>query len=156
MSAKAIIPKKLAADPKKMARVLTNTMNATAKAIQVDFKTTTQTWDHQPTFAITSPSPYTRQIATDDEVYTMLNAGTAPHMIAPKSGGVLAFTTPFRPKSRPSYIGSNKGSKGNTPVIRRTVVHHPGTAPRLWSKAIKDKWQKQFPVTMQRAIDAEF
>lgn len=152
---KAILPKKLAADPKRMARVLTNALGASAKAVQVDFKVTTQTWQHQPTFAITSPSPYVRQIATDDAVYAMLNQGTKPHVITPKRSKVLRFTGPFRPKSRPGYIGSNKGSQGSAEVFTRQV-NHPGTTARAWSKAIKRKWDRQFAAQMQRAIDAAF
>lgn len=140
-----------------MSRILTNAMNAQAKAVKVDFKVTTQTWDHQPDFAITSPRPYVRQVSTDDPVYSMLNKGTPAHDIAPKNAkGVLAFNAPFRPKSRPGYIGSNKGMRGNTPVIRRTVVHHPGTTARAWTKAIKTKWDREFPTQLQRAIDSEY
>lgn len=155
MPSKVILPKKLVCDPVRMARALTNALNATAKAVQTDFRVTTATWQHKPDFRITSPTQWSREVATDDPVYAMLNKGTKAHEIAPKAGGVLAFSTPFRPKSRARYIGSNVGSTGNVSVIRRTTVHHPGTAPREWSKAIKSKWQRQFAVTMQRSIDAE-
>jgi len=153
--AKAIIPKKLPSDRQKMSRILVNTMNATAKAVQVDFKVTTQTWDHQPTFAISSPRPYVRQIATDDSVYAMLNKGTKPHTIRPRSSKILRFTGPFRPKSRPGYIGSNKGSQG-TAEIWAHGVNHPGTVARNWAKTIAAKWRRQFPMTMQRSIDSEY
>lgn len=138
-----------------MSRILTNALNASAKAVKSDFSVTTQTWDHQPTFAITSPRAYVRQIATDDPVYAMLNKGTRPHVITPKHSKILRFEGPFRPKSRPGYIGSNKGSQGNTEIWARSV-NHPGTAPRLWTKAIKAKWDREFPSQMQRAIDAEY
>jgi hypothetical protein len=153
--AKAIIPKKLPSDAQRMSRILVNAMNMAAKAVVVDFKATTQTWNHQPTFAITSPRPYVRQIATDDDVYAMLNKGTRPHVITPHRSKVLRFEGPFRAKSRPGYIGSNKGSQGSNEVFTKSV-NHPGTAPRAWSKAIKDKWQKQFAAQLQRSIDSEY
>lgn len=153
--AKAIIPKKLPSNAQRMSRILVNAMNMSAKAVAVDFKVTTQTWDHQPNFAITSPSPFVRQIATDDPVYAMLNKGTRPHVIRPRQKKILRFEGPFRPKSRPGYIGSDKGSQGNTEIWARSV-NHPGTAPRLWTKAIKAKWQKLFPEQLQRAIDVEY
>lgn len=152
---RAIIPKKLSVDPLKMARVITNTMQATALAIQTDFKATTQTWETKPSFAIDSPTPYERVIGTDDDIYSMLNEGTPEHDIVPKMGKVLVFRTPFRPKSRPRYIGSNAGSKGGNVVFTRKPVHHPGTEPRAWNTTIAEKWRKQFATIMQRAIDAE-
>jgi len=153
--AKAIIPKKLPSDRQRMSRILVNTMNASAKAVKVDFEVTTQTWSHRVAFSVTSPRSYVRQIATDDAVYAMLNKGTKPHVIRPRASKVLRFTGPFRAKSRPGYIGSNKGSQGTSETFTKHV-NHPGTTARRWSKVIADKWRKQFPVTMQRAIDSEY
>lgn len=150
-----ILPKKLIADPAKMARALTNGLNATAKGVQTDFNVTAQTWQHKPTFAITSPTPYQREISTDDTIYAYVNEGTKPHEIRPKRpGGRLLFTTPFRAKTVPGQIRSNQGSKGTTPVVAQ-VVHHPGTTARDFDKAIATKWDKQFGVIMQRSVDSE-
>jgi hypothetical protein len=149
-----ILPKGKVVDTAKMRGVITSTLNAQAKAIKVDFGVTTQTWNHKPEFTITSPSTYERLISTSDTVYAMLEVGTKPHVIRPKKPrGILRFTTPFRSKTLPSEIASYAGSKGNTPVVAR-VVHHPGTKPRLWTKAIKAKWDKQIGATFQRAIDS--
>lgn len=149
-----ILPKRNPFDAKKMRGVITSTLNGTAKAVKVDFDVTTQTWNHRPTFKIESPSEYTREISTNDDVYAMLEVGTRPHVIRPKRPrGILRFTTPFRSKTIPNEIRSRKGSKGNTPVVAR-LVHHPGTKPRLWSKVIAKKWQAQIGTTFQRAIDS--
>lgn len=149
-----ILPKRKPFDAAKMRGVIQSTLNATAKNIKVDFDVTTQTWNHRPVFKIASPSEYTREISTNDDVYAMLEVGTRPHIIRPKKPrGILRFTTPFRSKTIPNEIRSRKGSKGNTPVVAR-VVHHPGTAPRLWSKVIAKKWNAQIGNTSQRAIDA--
>ena len=149
-----ILPKKPVFDAKKMQGVITSTLNGVAKGVKVDFDVTTQTWQHRPTFTISSPSTYEREISTSDDVYAMLEKGTKPHVIRPKSArGILRFTTPFRAKTVPNAIRSNKGSRGNTPVVAR-VVHHPGTKARLWSKAIKKKWDQHIGSTFQRAIDS--
>jgi hypothetical protein len=152
---KVIVPRKLAVNPQAMARAITNTMTATALAIQTDFRVTVQTWDDKPTFAIDSPTAYTRTIGTDDENYTRLNAGTGPHIIAPRPGGTLVFRTPFRSKTVPRQIGSGAGSKGGNVVFTRKPIHHPGTEARAFDKVIADKWDRQFAAIMQRAIDAE-
>jgi len=150
-----IIPKKLIADPAKMARALTNGLNATAKGVQTDFNVTVQTWQHKPTFAISSPTPYQREISTDDTIYAFVNEGTKAHDIRPKQpGGRLLFTTPFRAKTVPRQIRSNAGSKGSTPVVAQ-VVHHPGTEARAFDVVIAEKWDKQMPTIMQRSIDSE-
>lgn len=152
--AQVILPKGKVFDVAKMKGVITSTLNAQAKAIKVDFDVTTQTWDHRPKFTITSPSEYTRQIATDDNIYAMLEVGTKAHVIRPKSArGILRFTTPFRSKTIPNEIRSRKGSKGNNPAVAR-VVHHPGTAARNWTKVIKRKWDQQIGAIFQRAIDS--
>ncbi len=150
---KLILPKKLIADPAKLSRALTNALNGVAKDIQVDFKVTTQTWSHKPDFPISSPSTYRRIVATDDEIYGYVNDGTRPHKILPK-GKRLRFNTPFRPKTLPNKIYSGPGSKGSTEVFSRGV-NHPGTKARNFDKAIKDKWEKEFPRIMQLAVDSE-
>jgi hypothetical protein len=149
-----IIPKKLSVDPRKMAQAITNTLNATALGIRTDFAVTVQTWNDKPLFAITSPTVYTREIGTDDAIYAMLNEGTKAHEIFPKPGKILVFGTPFRSKTLPRQIASGPGSKGKQKVISRHGVHHPGTDARQWDTTIADKWRKQFPTVMQRAIDA--
>ncbi len=149
---KVILPKKLISNPQAMARAITNGLEAGAKAMQVDFKVTTQTWEHGVSFVIEAPTPWQRIIGTSDGIYAMLNEGTRAHPIT-AHGGVLAFRTPFRAKTLPNSISSGAGGRGNNQVFRRTV-QHPGTKARNWDKAIAKKLQGQFAVIMQRAIDA--
>lgn len=148
----AIIPK---ARPlaKPMRVIITNTLTAQAKAIKVDFALPAQTWDHKPTITINAPSPYERQITVADEIYAMLNEGTRAHDIKPKHGGLLRFRTPFRAKTIPDQIRSNKGSLGNVVVWSRGV-HHPGTKARNWDRVIGKKWQERIGDIFQRAIDS--
>lgn len=154
MPSSIVAPTSAIIDPAKMARALTNQLNQTARSIKVDFGVTTATWEHTPTFRVESPSTWEREITTDDATYAMLNDGTRAHLIPPGPRGVLVFRTPFRAKSRPRYIGSNKGAKGKSVVFTRRPIRHPGTAARNWDAAIAEKWQAKFPAQMQRAIDA--
>lgn len=149
---RVILPRRLLSDPQAMARAITNQLNATALAIQADFKVTTQTWKDKPEFTITSPSPYERVIGTSDAIYAMLNAGTPPHPISAHSG-VLRFSAPFQSKTLPHSISSGPGSRGGSEVYRRTV-QHPGTEPREWDTTIAEKWDREAATQMQRAIDA--
>ena len=155
MSATIIKPKGSVFTPAQRARIIQNTLTATAKAIKVDHDVTTQAWRNRPTFTIDTPTQFERTIATDDAVYTMLDKGTKRHDIRPRrGGGILKFTTPFRSKTLPNQIMSRAGSKGTSPAIAR-VVHHPGTAPRKWAKTIAAKWQQQVGAIFQRALESE-
>ena len=151
---KVFVPKSLVAQPDKLARAVANTLDGAAKGALVDFKVTTQTWNHQPDFAIDQPSADRRVVGTDDDIYGYVTHGTKPHVIV-AHGKALAFPGGgFRPKSRPRYIGANKGSKGGA-IIFRPRVNHLGSAPREFDEAIAEKWRKELPVVMQRAIDSE-
>lgn len=153
-SLKVFVPKSLVADPAKLARAVTNALDGAAKGALIDFKATTATWDHQPDFATDAPSADRRVVGTDDEIYGYVTGGTRPHVIV-AHGKALAFPGGgFRPKSRPRVIGSNKGSKGGAAIFRPRV-NHPGTTAREFEEAIAEKWRKELPVTMQRAIDSE-
>jgi hypothetical protein len=153
--ASIIKPKGSVFKPQQMERAIQNTLTGVAKDIKVDFGVVTQTWQHRPDFKITSPDQYTREIATDDEVFGMLNVGTRAHEIRPKKArGILRFITPFQSKTLPNQIMSRAGSKGQNKVVAR-VVHHPGTAARNWNKVIAQKWQAQVGAIFQRALDAE-
>jgi hypothetical protein len=155
VSATIIKPSKSVFTPQQRGNIIRNTLTATAKAIKVDFDVTTQTWSNRPVFTIISGERFQREISTDSDIYAMLDAGTQAHTIKPKrGGGILKFTTPFKSKTLPNQIMSRSGSKGSSPAAAR-VVHHPGTAPRRWAKAIAAKWQAQVGDIFQRALDAE-
>lgn len=151
---RVILPKQLAADPRRMARAIANGLNAQALAVKVDFEVTTATWSDKPSFTVEVTSPYERVVSTGDEVYTMLNDGTDPHEIRPKNGKFLRFRGPFQAKTVPNQISSGPGSKGTNITFSRGV-RHPGTKPRRWDTAIAKKQRRLFGKVMQRAIDSE-
>jgi len=153
-SIKVFVPKELVADPRKLARAVANGLDSAQAGALVDFKVTTATWQHQPDFETKKPNEATRTVETDDEIYGYVSGGTKPHVIV-AHGKALRFPGPgFRPKSRPGAIRSNQGSKGKGMVFRKKV-NHPGSKARDFDKAIADKWNKELPITMQRAIDSE-
>jgi hypothetical protein len=151
-SAKVFVPKSLGMD--KVKRAVTNALDGAAEGAKVDFETTTATWQHKVDFAIDKHAEDKRVVGTDDEIYGYVNEGTRPHLIV-AHGKALAFPGGgFRPKTRVKVIGSNAGSKGGATVFR-PKVQHPGTDARKFDEAIAEKWSRQLPIVMQRAIDAE-
>lgn len=151
---KAIVPKSLAFAPDKLARAVANGLDAAAKGAETDLRVTTQTWGHQPSFAIAAPDPATREVSTDDAIYGYVDAGTRAHRIVARKAKRLRFRTGYRAKTAPGVIGSTSGGASGGAVFAR-AVNHPGTKARRLAKAVADKWSKQLPVVMQRAIDSE-
>jgi len=151
------IPDKLI-DPKKLIRALRNGMADAAEDVVVDFETTTETWKHKPAFKTTEISAAEWIISTDDAIWSMLDQGTKPHVIRPKRAKRLRFQWggfgSYKAKTRPGYLGSNKGGiKG--PIVYRKQVRHPGTVARKWTTAAEEKWNKELGDIVQRAINAE-
>lgn len=154
-SASVVVPKGVALDPKAMARAIENTLTAAARSAKVDFGVTTRTWTDRPKFIIVRLK-YERIVGTDSKVYLYVTRGTRPHKIKAKQVRMLTFKVGgFRAKTRPGWIGSNKGAQGQDWRSAREV-DHPGTKARDFEKTIGEKWQKELPVLMQKAIDAEF
>lgn len=148
------IPTNLLTDPKKLLRAVDNGLKATAKAIVVDFKVTTQTWQHKPMFKIEEAGALQYIIGTDDDVYHYVSGGTRPHIITPKSGKVLAFGPNSRAKTRVRSISSGTGGSGGG-IVYAKIIHHPGNEAREFDETIAEKWQKLVGANVQRAIDSE-
>jgi len=151
MSARAIRTKPV--DARAMRRAIADTMQALAQDIQTSFIATTATWEHQVDFVVLHLGAGRTIIGTTDLIYQFVNDGTKPHVIRPKPGGVLAFGTPYQPKTTPNRIGSTSGGRGNATVFSRGV-EHPGTDARAFDAAIAARAQRTVPQTLQAAITA--
>lgn len=131
-------------DPKKLLRAVENALTGTAKSIKVDFDTTTRTWRERPTFTI-NQAPFQRIIGTEDDIYRYVSRGTSIRYATMMPG--------FAPKTRNRYLGSNMGKGGVAFVSKKHPK--PGIKAREFEQAVQEKWQKEFPRQVQRAIDAE-
>lgn len=157
MKLRAIIPQQLALDPKRLMRGIQNGLDASAKAVKVDFGVTTQTWKRKVQFEIIETEDG-RIVGTDDEIYGYVNDGTDAHDITPKRGKVLVFPWggkgSYRPKTAIRTIGSTGGGSSGG-IVKLKRVKHPGTDAREFDETIARKWRELFPRTLQRALDAE-
>lgn len=143
-------------NPKRLERIIENTVNGLAMDIKADFQVTTQTWSDRPVFKIKKDGIETTLIFTDSLIYFWLNDGTrSNYPITPKRpGGSLRFNSKYKSKTRPNNIGSRPG--GSSPPVRYAKrVIHPGIKARKFSKAIAKKWQRLAPNVLQRAISSE-
>lgn len=149
----AITFKKNPFDAAKQALAIKNGLRATGEGAKVDFLTTTKTWDHQPSFDVkVSGSSVT--VATNDPIYVIVSKGAEPHIIRPRAKKRLVFRRGGTAKTSPGVIGSRQRRPAAGKLVFSRGVRHPGVVPRRFDDAVKKKWEKQFPITMQRAINA--
>lgn len=149
---KVIIPKGLLADVAKLRRAVLNANRAAVQGARADFGVTVQTWAHGVSFQ-TEATELGGKVFTTDEIYGYVNDGTPPHTITPKTASILRFAVGGSAKTAPKVIRSTAGSRGSQVVFAR-VVHHPGTEARQFDEVIWKKWDGQYAVLMQRAIDS--
>jgi hypothetical protein len=87
------------------------------------------------------------------EIYGYVDQGTKPHLIVPVHAKLLKFKTGYISKTlaRPARTVPG-GGKATGPQVFAKVVHHPGSEPREFSKAIAGDIQPDF----NRIIDNTF
>ena len=116
-----------------------------------DFESTTKTWKTEVTFtAKKQKDGYL--IGTDNKIWKFGDKGTKPHDIVAKKIALRFPGGPYRPKTRPGFIGSQAGGSSG-PIMFRGKVHHPGTKPRGWSILIAKKWRAQVARMVQKRIN---
>lgn len=155
MRMKAVVPRRLALDPRRLGRAIENALDGAARAAKVDFEVTQQTWSEKSRAAFEIVSrPGERVVQTADRPYVFVTGGTRPHVIRARAAARLAFPANFAAKTTPRRIASGAGGRGG-PMVFVREVRHPGSEAREFEVVIAAKWQGRLPVTVQRAIDAE-
>lgn len=123
--------------------------------VKKDYEKTTRTWKHKPEFrniVKTSGKAVELSVTTSDKIYGYVDEGTKPHIIRPRTKKALAFSSKFRPKTRPRQIRSLKGYTGKVDTVR-PEVHHPGTEAREFTETLTERWKPGFQRGIQNAID---
>lgn len=112
-----------------------------AARIKRDFKRTTRTWVHQPEFKqVTrfSQQEIYLEVYTDDQIYTWVNDGTAPHLIFPVDDVALRFRKDYHPATQPLDLNSRRIWESGR-LLYLGAVSHPGIEPRRFDIAVYDK-----------------
>lgn len=117
-----------------------------ASEAAVSIRNATDTWTHKPDVQVRKAAggvgraqTATLNVRVNSDTYRYVNEGTRAHIIAPKrEGGVLAFNSRFRAKSRPNSLRAYKGMSAG-PVRFAMVVHHPGFPARNFTKLAFEK-----------------
>jgi hypothetical protein len=148
-----IKPKKNVLDPVRYKAEIDKATTDAKNGVQADFKKTTATWKHKPTWYATRRGTIW-YIGTKDEIYGYVDNGTPAHDIPMKPGGPMLayFKTGFKPKSRVMDIASYTGASANRNFRKSKLVHHPGTKARKFSKYIAKEWEKRFAKMVRAGI----
>lgn len=120
------------------------------------FEGATSTWDPPPLFSIADINRADAigvTVSSSDRRIGYVNFGTPPHVIRPKTGGMLRFQTGYRAKSRPGSLKSSTGGKFG-PYTSQPFVHHPGSEARAFDQAVQDEYRGTFERDIQDSINS--
>ena len=118
-----------------------------ASEAKIAIEGATDTWTNKPRVTVSKTGGTGRAtthlgVKVDSEVYGYVDKGTRAHVIAPKrEGGVLAFNSRFKAKSRPNSLRAYKGMSAG-PTRFAAVVHHPGFAARNFTKLAVERAER--------------
>lgn len=126
-----------------------------AKQAIKEHEEVTKYWETEVEFRAIEKYDVSREasvgIFTKSDVWRYVDKGTKPHIIRPKRKPVLAFRTPFSPKTTPRSLRTTRGYLGDT-WVHAKEVHHPGTQPRQFSVMIGKKLTPVWARLMRAAI----
>jgi hypothetical protein len=169
---KTIKPQRL--KDKEMKEALRHATERAGRQIVKDLEQTTETWEHKPTFkmstTVTGKKPEDNlavRVYTGNEprldppdagdIWNMLDNGTRPHEIwagaytGKSDKKVLAFPSMFSPKTTPNALSSKAGASGGETIFR-AYVEHPGTEARNWTKVETERRRAWFKEQMVDAM----
>lgn len=136
---------------------LRSALNELKDGMLDDFESTVSTWSNKPDFTgrvVLGASEFSVSVKANgdgSDIWNMLNEGTRPHLIRPRTARSLAFRSQYRAKTRPGRIRAGGGGASGSYVFA-PVVHHPGTEAREWTKVIGAKWKPEFKPLMDNAV----
>lgn len=150
-----IIPKPL--NVSMMKQQFINAMRDVGEEIRENFDDTVKTWNKPPRWEPASLVPKVGidviavETSTEDKKYGWVSEGTESHPIFPRNAKTLAFPGRFIPKTFPGIINSGPGFSGPVDEFRNWVAH-PGVEARKFDKEIAQKMEKNFKISIQRAM----
>lgn len=151
LQVKAILPKRNPFGTRfAVEQAMREALIALSQDMHDDFDSTAATWTHKPTFTVETTDTGMK-ITTSDANWLRVEGGTRPHVIQARDGGVLAFKTGYKPKTRVGVIGSSAGGASGDDAFSR-VVRHPGTQARGFAKAINNKYKGRYQKYFARML----
>jgi len=137
----------------------TRALEKQLKTIEVQWRKaleqTTRTWKDKPTFKVKLSKRrrmYVVRSEVSDRRWIWIDKGVKGRYIRPKRrGGVLAFPSRFRAKTKPSSLRSRRGFSG-PPMAFSRGHHWPGIEPRNWTPMLSRRLTPRWRNTAQKAF----
>lgn len=128
-------------------------------ALRNMFKQTVTGWSDKPDFGY-AQTMNAQEISLKvypkgpySDIWKLVNAGSPPHRIDPKTpGGILAFRPGYRAATRPGSIQSGRKYRSGKYQFAKYIKRHPGFEARNFTEQIAQKFAEDFAMEMQEAV----
>lgn len=153
-----------------LSRILRKQRNAAAREVSIllstvgdelkaDHEKIVRTWEHRPQFKIkkvTRPGMQTVQIipfGVYKNIWTYVDQGTKPHIIAAKNAPYLVFQTGYSARTAPVARANVGTGSASGAWVKKKEVQHPGTKARKFSETLLEEINPPLVEQVQTAIE---
>jgi len=131
------------------------TVNVVLDQVEQDYAATYATWDGKPKFvkerARLAGTSVIGSCYTQDPNYVRMNEGTSAHMVG-RNKQWMAFSSGYRQKTTPRYIGSRRGGPFGSKVVSRGPWRVRGIVPREFQEVVSWKAQRQLEINTKKLV----
>jgi hypothetical protein len=154
-------------DPKSINREASRIGNVVASSMRRQANETVKSWEKKPAISTkrqTTGDSFYVILEIDSFIWSLLDKGTKPHIIAAKTAPFLAFNSKgFIAKTKVGQFASGSGQKANSGFVQKKAVKHPGFPARGWSDEIKKtaeelasrEWRKGLDNILKSRMDVK-
>jgi hypothetical protein len=140
-------------------REMAITLNDTANELLAEHEKVVRQWTHKPRFKAVKIRQRTLQTIRIEptgihkKIWTYVDQGTRPHIIAAKNVPLLKFQTGYSARTAPVARANVGTGTASGAWVQKTVVKHPGTEARKFSETLLDELDPPLDERMQAAIE---
>jgi hypothetical protein len=149
------VPKIMFKDKKWVDNVADIMKDKAAPRLKELFRGTTYGWSEHPSFRQTltrRAASLSMEVYTTDANYGLINAGSPPHPIPARQGGILRFRPGYRSATKAGSLISNRAYRSG-PYVTAMSVAHPGFEPRRFDELVAKEYEPDFRRDVQEAIN---
>ena len=157
ISAKVTVPEIILDSAVMRLKIEETLRRKTGPDVKRNLAKTVEGWKHKPNWStkFTDRSNYLSvsvwASGPNRKQYGLVNAGSPPHEIRSKSGGMLRFQPGYRAGTKPGRLMSQSPQRSGTHISAR-AVRHPGFDAREFDLAVAKEVGPRFADDIQDAI----
>lgn len=155
---KVTLPKKKYAQKKWLEAIASKQRAKSLPALRSLFRQTVYGWANKPDFGwaqTKTASEITLTVYPTGpyaDVWNLLNAGSPPHDIPAKNGGLLLYRPGYRAATRPGSLQSRRAYRSGPFWRAKIIKNHPGFEARKFTELIAQKFAEEYAMDMQEAV----